>query len=995
MNGSSEQEQRRADVPLETPPVQHSHANDADDGEQSLSRDGTITTTAIPAPEQEQQEEEEEEDDEFEDLTLANELNDAVADMYTTVTGGSLTAAPNEREAYSGNNGHSVTNNNENEDDDDFLATELFGDDSDDNENEQQRAAADRQEEESFDEQDLFGAASDEEKPDVSDGMDVDQKLPLEEQIDMADIPSIRHRLRADGHSEMYLVDLPNFLRVDPQPFDPDTYDPSAQLEDHELKLRIENTIRWRYVMDESGHTSQQSNAHFVRWSDNSISLVLGDELIDVTAAPVAENQYLASLSKGDNMIRTEAPLRTKYMFRPFDTRGKTHQNLVSLRATKFRKVGKTKLMSMDKDPELLKLEAERAEAERIRARKKLDSKRRALKDKYAQRMTEGALEHFSDDEIDSGRGGRGGGSGGGYGRDEAGEDDDDLNDFVVDDEVVEHYNEEDEEAERRRDEAVANARRGALGDDAGGSGHISRDRETDRDRDRERERRKLEKERERKLRRMERESGELSDGESRQQRKKQRLADIGEESAAAAAASQSSQPSQSPTHHDDDIGQFSAAVRKPTRQRAIFSSDDEDDDDTPAATAAALQPTSDLAEPSADSCPSPHTIDFGQYTVAQIPNLSRYTPQRVSLTSCHCEPEPYKPLVELPPMPEHVVDLMRMPIPRFDPATRLLIDAATSVLSFVPYVGSIASKAAGATTKALLDKQTSQSIQASVNALTEQIEQEFRKMRDEITYESDRGHIESIKSKWKDLQNEAQTCLNARKGSDQRRLCLREIQQLYAGSIEQLVGDNMSSRRYEGAMPLLQDNAINTMLQTVEQFNATLTRFSDKATYAMQVIMQENIPQPFPPRLEHRMESDDKTPSAYQNRITKFTYAGGHSTMRDEWATLGSVTQTVAECRYKFAWNQECSTKVKWKTNAIADIDVPLSICYHETAQRTNVTIASRRSEVDKHLDIGPRAWVTVWDQICKGLMTAREVLLHELHVCPLPADDDDDKAH
>ena len=61
---------------------------------------------------------------------------------------------------------------------------------------------------------------------------------------------------------------------------DDDTLDEEGRAR---LKLKIENTIRWRIGYDEEGHTKRESNAKMVRWSDGSYSLHLGSEIFDVS----------------------------------------------------------------------------------------------------------------------------------------------------------------------------------------------------------------------------------------------------------------------------------------------------------------------------------------------------------------------------------------------------------------------------------------------------------------------------------------------------------------------------------------------------------------------------------------------------------------------------------------------------------------------------------------------------------------------------------------
>lgn len=53
------------------------------------------------------------------------------------------------------------------------------------------------------------------------------------------------------------------------------------------LKLKVENTIRWRDNFDKEGNVVKESNARFIRWSDGSMSLHLGCEIFDVHKQPL------------------------------------------------------------------------------------------------------------------------------------------------------------------------------------------------------------------------------------------------------------------------------------------------------------------------------------------------------------------------------------------------------------------------------------------------------------------------------------------------------------------------------------------------------------------------------------------------------------------------------------------------------------------------------------------------------------------------------------
>lgn len=65
------------------------------------------------------------------------------------------------------------------------------------------------------------------------------------------------------------------------------------------LKLKVENTIRWREVMDDDGNVKKESNARFVKWSDGSFSLHLGAEIFDVYKQPLQVIGYFINFTLG------------------------------------------------------------------------------------------------------------------------------------------------------------------------------------------------------------------------------------------------------------------------------------------------------------------------------------------------------------------------------------------------------------------------------------------------------------------------------------------------------------------------------------------------------------------------------------------------------------------------------------------------------------------------------------------------------------------------
>ncbi|KAL6304513.1 Leo1-like protein-domain-containing protein [Sparassis latifolia] len=235
-----------------------------------------------------------------------------------------------------------------------------------------------------------------------------DEPEHVVEQVLEADaaIPNIPVPRSSDGN--FWVIRMPNFVKVDSKPFHSDTYlgpeqeDEEAQLPETlreksmSIKLKVENTIRWRWVKDENDGDRRQSNSRVVRWSDGSLSLQLGKELFDITqtidtsgavprqaiggsqpqlpsqsvpplsqqsqsASGPAKSQgltYLVAQHKRAEILQCEA-LVTGYMsLRPTGMQSETHRMLVRAVGQKHNKVARLR-MAPDPtvDPEREKME--------------------------------------------------------------------------------------------------------------------------------------------------------------------------------------------------------------------------------------------------------------------------------------------------------------------------------------------------------------------------------------------------------------------------------------------------------------------------------------------------------------------------------------------------------------------------------------------------------------------------------------------------------------
>ncbi|KAI0820363.1 Leo1-like protein-domain-containing protein [Trametes gibbosa] len=239
-------------------------------------------------------------------------------------------------------------------------------------------------------------------------------------------IPNIPVPRSSDG--SYWVIRMPNFIKVDSKPFHPDTYVGPEQ-EDEEsqqpeslreksmsIKLKVENTVRWRWSKDQLGQDRRQSNSRIVRWSDGSLSLQLGKELFDITQSvdtsgavprqalggsqvPLSQSQsqphppqsqsqsqsqsqtgggsaigagqgltYLVAQHKRAEILQCES-LVTGYMsLRPTGMQSETHRMLVRAVGQKHTRVARLRLApEPTTDPERERLELEKAAARKPR----------------------------------------------------------------------------------------------------------------------------------------------------------------------------------------------------------------------------------------------------------------------------------------------------------------------------------------------------------------------------------------------------------------------------------------------------------------------------------------------------------------------------------------------------------------------------------------------------------------------------------------------------
>ncbi|TDL23684.1 Leo1-domain-containing protein [Rickenella mellea] len=225
-------------------------------------------------------------------------------------------------------------------------------------------------------------------------------------------IPNVPTPQSSDGNN--WVLRIPNFVKLDAKPFHHETYVGPEQFDEESqqaenireksmsIKLEVENTIRWKWVKDDDGQYRRQSNSRVVRWSDGSMSFLLGKELFDVTktvdnsasvprsihaSQPASQSQsqstsqarsqgltYLVAQHKRPGILQAEAPVTGYMALRPTGMQSETHRMLVRAVGQKHNKVARLRMApDPTRDPERERMELEKADAKKAKARKEDD----------------------------------------------------------------------------------------------------------------------------------------------------------------------------------------------------------------------------------------------------------------------------------------------------------------------------------------------------------------------------------------------------------------------------------------------------------------------------------------------------------------------------------------------------------------------------------------------------------------------------------------------
>ncbi|KAJ0238147.1 Protein LEO1 [Hirschfeldia incana] len=187
---------------------------------------------------------------------------------------------------------------------------------------------------------------------------------------------------------KMNMIKVSNIMGIDPKPFDAKTFVEEDTFERDEpggkMRIRLANNIvRHRFVKGRDGKTYSESNARFVRWSDGSLQLLIGNEVLDITEQDARQDQNHLLVKHEKGILQSQGKIMKKMRFIPSSLTSNSHRLLTALVDSRQKKDFKVKNCVTDIDPEREKEKRERMESQNLKASTKLSQAREKVKRKY------------------------------------------------------------------------------------------------------------------------------------------------------------------------------------------------------------------------------------------------------------------------------------------------------------------------------------------------------------------------------------------------------------------------------------------------------------------------------------------------------------------------------------------------------------------------------------------------------------------------------------
>ncbi|KAL7803549.1 Leo1-like domain-containing protein [Trichoderma aethiopicum] len=198
-------------------------------------------------------------------------------------------------------------------------------------------------------------------------------------------VQAYRHRIPKPTDDALRVMRVPKFVKFLPEPYDPETWQPSQfDLEN----ARAEHPKHVVRVRRDPSTNELKSNTNIYRWSDGSVTIAVGGEHYEIQKKALAPakgqpydelkdgHYYAAAAELSSNLLMTVGHLTEQYTIRPNKAVGDDALSILAERMAMASKssTGGDMIIKTVVDPELQKKQAELAEKERMKAQRKRDS---------------------------------------------------------------------------------------------------------------------------------------------------------------------------------------------------------------------------------------------------------------------------------------------------------------------------------------------------------------------------------------------------------------------------------------------------------------------------------------------------------------------------------------------------------------------------------------------------------------------------------------------
>ncbi|KAI8807019.1 Leo1-like protein-domain-containing protein [Cladochytrium replicatum] len=259
------------------------------------------------------------------------------------------------------------------------------------------------------DDDDVFGDREDD-NDDLGRRGRESSSTPVREITQAIRLPTLIHsyqRQQLESDVQIFYARIPSTLSAEPTPFDPEQYRMLVGSEKDEkesnpdrIQHRVQNTIRWRYRREPNGDMIKESNARLIRWSNNTYSLAIGQQILyDVSVVDMKNQMYLTAQHPAERMLETQLRFTQEMNFRALA--GQKFSGAVGAASggggsAWTRRPGRAKVVATVEDPERVRLEEEK----KAKVRRRLEVKQQSYYTKKGLNARD--LEEFDDFDRDS-----------------------------------------------------------------------------------------------------------------------------------------------------------------------------------------------------------------------------------------------------------------------------------------------------------------------------------------------------------------------------------------------------------------------------------------------------------------------------------------------------------------------------------------------------------------------------------------------------------------